>query len=325
MRTLARIVASLLLCASLSWAGLAGAARAAEQQALTRTALESLAESADALRRGNTARATELLGQMTGTVNALVATAGTYAETARAASHRCEARSLALIGEIEGAFQRQQAVEAEQQRLAAELSVQNEQAGRDAEQIRALENQMHALAQEVSFRNQCNADLGFYFRHIDRCFGAVAETMFTTRDQQLRNAYDDVNRMRMQRTMQLRQLEAQERDLDDRIAGTRREVAALQSRRAALSQQDEAVRLAITSLSDVTVFWDGARSLLSHRVGDRLDLLNDLLPTLDRTKKRPVFDRADRNEIKSLRDTLLDFARSVDDRNNFLLAPAICQ
>jgi septal ring factor EnvC (AmiA/AmiB activator) len=184
---------------------------------------------------------------------------------------------------------------------------------------------MHALAQDMNFRNRCNADIRFYFDHFDRCFVAVGETVFTTRDQQIRSAYDDINRMRTQRTMQLRQLEAQERDLDDRIAGTRREVAALQSRRAALSQQDEAVRLAITSLSDVTVFWDGARSLLSHRVGDQLGLLNDLLPTLDRTKKRPVFDRADRAEIKSLRDTLLDFAKSVDGRNNFLLAPAICQ
>ncbi|WP_144186775.1 hypothetical protein [Elioraea rosea] len=320
MRALARFVVSLLLCA-----GLAAAAAAAEQQELTRSALEGLAESAKALQRGDSRHAAALLEQMTGNVATLSATAERYREAARSAEQCWQARSIAIIGEIEQGFGRQQALEAEEARLSGELRIQREQAERDRQQQLAFEIAMHALAAEANFRNRCSADIKFYFDNFGRCFGAVAETVFTTRDQQIRNAYNDINRQRMVTLRNIADGEGRQRDLVSRIEADHAAVEVLRSRRAALEQQDAAVRRAITTLSDVTQFWSSAQSLLGTRVANQLGLLNDLLPTLERTKKSPVFDRADRDEIKSLRRTLLDFAKSVDDQSNFLLAPTICQ
>jgi hypothetical protein len=320
MRTL-RTVATLLLAACLA----AGGARADDQQARTRAALDGLVQAAAALEGGYAGEATAILFNMSDSVAALGATAHQYRETARAAELRCQGRSVALIGEISAAFQRQQALEREQTSLAAELGVQRTRWERDFATLRTRLGELEALRKEAELMNRCRADFGFYMSNFTTCFPIVGQSIFTSRYAQIEDEYKDVTRRRQDITRELNDADARQRGLQDRMARDRAEVEALRARSGVLQDQDRAVRNAIIALSDVTVFWDRAGSLLTVNVTNRLGLLRDLLPTLDQSSNAPVFDAYDRAEIRTLRATLLDFARSVDDRSNFVTDPAICR
>ncbi|WP_144186776.1 hypothetical protein [Elioraea rosea] len=316
-------MAALLLAACLA----AGGARADDQRAQTRAALNALEQATVALERGDTGEAAFLLAYMSDSVKALNATAQRYRETARAAEQQCQARSVALISAIETNHARQQELERQDEQLGAEIRVQREQvenylAGQGPLGARARE-----IREEIHFTALCINDNGFYYdtRNFGRCFVKVWESRTSTRIGQLNDELNDLSRRYMALQNAINAAEEKQRMLQSELAVHRTETAELRAQRAGLEQQDRAVRLAVVALSDVTVFWDKALSLLGVNVANRLGLLKDLLPTLDVTSHVPVFDDYDRSEIRSLRATLHDFATSVDERDNFLLAPAICQ
>jgi hypothetical protein len=317
-----RFVLPLLLAACLAAAGV----RAEDQQAKTRAALAALVQATVALERGDTGEATYLLVVPMGdAVRALGATAQQYREAGRSAEQQCQARSLQLISAIETNHARQRELERQDAQLEAEIRVQRDQAARDAATLTTTAQLAEIHRQETLFRSRCKSEDAFYYANFGQCFIRVWEDRFTTRAEQIQHEVDDLTRRGLALQAAINEAVKHQQALQDELAQHKGEESLLQAQRPVLEQQDRAVRLAITSLSDVTVFWDRALSLLTVNVANRLGLLRDLLPTLDTTSHAPVFDDYDRAEIRSLRATLTDFAKSVDNRNNFLTTPTICR
>ncbi|WP_291298889.1 hypothetical protein [Elioraea sp.] len=303
----------------------AGGARADTQQALTHAALDKLVRATEALERGDTGDALFYLVYMQNEVNNLSATAQQFRQSARTAEQQCQARSLQLISAIETNYARQRELERQDAQLEAEIRVQRDQAARDAATLTTTAQLAEIHRQETVFRARCKSDNAFYYEHFGQCFIRVWEDRFTTRAEQIQHEVDDLTRRSQALAAAINEAVKHQQALQDELAQHKGEESLLQAQRPVLEQQDRAVRLAITSLSDVTVFWDTALSLLTVNVANRLGLLRDLLPTLDVTSHAPVFDDYDRAEIRSLRATLLDFAKTVDNRNNFLSTPTICR
>jgi len=82
-----------------------------------------------------------------------------------------------------------------------------------------------------------------------------------------------------------------------------------------------AVIIALASLQSFAE----AKELSVVGTGDGIELLRDVVPMLDKTVDAPLFDDFDKQQIRSLRDTMLDFAQSADSGKNFLSNDLACK
>ena len=97
-----------------------------------------------------------------------------------------------------------------------------------------------------------------------------------------------------------------------------------QSQRAQLDSQVKTLRAAVTRLTDAVQFWRDMGVLIRSDIGT-VDFLKDGVQRLAQRAgteaPAPVFDRYDAETVRSLEQTLKDFARSIDEGRNILLAP----
>jgi flagellar biosynthesis chaperone FliJ len=75
-------------------------------------------------------------------------------------------------------------------------------------------------------------------------------------------------------------------------------------------------------LTDASVLWAKARSLLTITAADQLDSLESIQQLLERPSNAPEFDDPSREYAGDLQATLVRFAQSVDNGSNFLLQSA---
>jgi hypothetical protein len=299
-------------------------ARAEPQYPLVMATIDTFTRAAAALETGDSQAADQLLARMAALAASLRASAErlrAQAETGRAA---CEKRSLAVVAEISQTYAEEKALDHDVQTLAAQQADLNAQHAKLASDAAVLEAQMVPLRAEAQVRKRCAESVAGWFENFGTCMSLGFQDLFERRVDHLNNEARDLQRRRQE-------LRAQAAALDQRLAARRAEKAQKERRardlaahRQRLEGQDRALRAAVTSLSDITVFWGRAESLAAVRVGSRVAVLKDLLPLLDQTSNRPVFDAYDREEIRSLRTTMLDFSRTLDAGTNFLLSPAIC-
>jgi hypothetical protein len=75
-------------------------------------------------------------------------------------------------------------------------------------------------------------------------------------------------------------------------------------------------------LTDASVLWTKARSLLTITAADQLDSLESIQQLLEKPSNAPEFDDPSREYGGDLQATLVRFAQSVDNGSNFLLQSA---
>lgn len=75
-------------------------------------------------------------------------------------------------------------------------------------------------------------------------------------------------------------------------------------------------------LTDASVLWAKAGSLLTITAADQLDSLEAIQQLLEKPSNAPDFDDPSREYAGDLQATLVRFAQSVDNGSNFLLEPA---
>jgi uncharacterized phage infection (PIP) family protein YhgE len=99
----------------------------------------------------------------------------------------------------------------------------------------------------------------------------------------------------------------------------------LEAQRRRLEGLDRAARAAVATLSDINLFWAQAEAIMQGRMSNGIELLRDVVPALDKDVEAPMFDDFDKQQIRSLRVAMLDFAQSVDSGKNFLSSDLACQ
>jgi len=98
----------------------------------------------------------------------------------------------------------------------------------------------------------------------------------------------------------------------------------LESQRETLDKQSKTLRAAVVSLSDASMFWTDTARLIDSKITSIETLQQNLQILVGRASKSsssPVFDRYDKEEVRSLEATLVDFARTMDNQTNILLKP----
>lgn len=301
-----------------------GLARAdGTQLANVERTFDAMRQSATALEQGDAARAQALLNDVKASAEALRSTAEGFRKQAAAAADRREAEVRDLTTRITDTFQAEQAADREIQGLEgriADLNAQLVQANATRDQ---LEAQAAVHRQEVKMRADCKAHFMEGIFYSTECWRLSFQDVFAHRWIDLNNEIDSNNRQRNEieaaRWSLRDQLGSQQRTLGE----TRTRKAELERQRSDLEQQAKALRAAVVSLSDAALFWTDTVTLIGSSIST-IDTLQQGLQVLARraqqTAPAPVFDRYDQEAVRSLEDTLKDFARTLDDRSSILLA-----
>lgn len=315
-----------------SWQGLVGLwvliwglawADDTQLQQVTRV-FEALHQSEAALAAGNTARAQALLTDIHGAAEGLRRETETYVSRARSAADARQAEALSTVQQIDETFRLEgesdRAVREQEARIA-DLDAQLAQ----AEAVRvSLDAQMAEYQREVKIRAECKGQpLEGIFYSWD-CWRLSFQDVFANRWKALNNDIADNQRQRMQLAA-ARQAATNEREnAQRRIGMLKARKAELQARRSQLEGEEKTLRVAVVRLTDALQFWRDMGVLIKSDIGT-VEMLQDSVQRLarraDAQAPSPVFDRYDAESVRSLEDTLKDFARSIDNGRNILLAP----
>jgi DNA repair exonuclease SbcCD ATPase subunit len=296
----------------------------ATQLALVERTFEAMRQSSTALEQGDTARAQSLLNDIKGSAEALRNTAEGFAKQAGTAADRREAEARDVTTRITETFRAEQAADQEINGLEARIADLNAQLVKANATRDQLEAQSAIHRQEVQMRQECKAHFWDGIFYSTECWRLSFEDVFAHRWINLNNEIDSNQRQRNEieraRWSLQDQLSSQQRTL----AETRARKAELETQRSALEQQSKTLRAAVVSLSDAAVFWTDTVTLIGSNIST-IDTLQQGLQLLAKragnTAPAPVFDRYDQEAVRSLEDTLKDFARTLDDRSNILLTP----
>lgn len=301
-----------------------GLARAdGTQLANVERTFDAMRQSATALEQGDSARAQALLNDVKASAEALRNTADGFRKQAAATADRREAEVRDLTTRITDTFQAEQAADREIQGLEGRIADLNAQLVKANATRDQLEAQAAVHRQEVKMRADCKAHFMEGIFYSTECWRLSFQDVFAHRWIDLNNEIDSNNRQRNEieaaRWSLRDQLGSQQRTLGE----TRTRKAELERQRSDLEQQAKALRAAVVSLSDAALFWTDTVTLIGSSI-TTIDTLQQGLQVLARraqqTAPAPVFDRYDQEAVRSLEDTLKDFARTLDDRSSILLA-----
>jgi len=313
-----RAVALLLLSLVL------GTAQAETQVALVQRTFDALKQSAAALEQGDANRGLGLLESIKASAETLRATAERFGKQAAEAEKQREAEARSVTTQITDTYRAEQAADKEVGELtakindlAAQLTAAN--ATRDA-----LAAQSAEYGREVQIRRECLAQPleGMFYSWA--CWRLSFQDVFASRWAYLKNDIEGNNAQRIN-------IENTRRDLSGQLSTQQaraREASArkvqLESQRQTLEKQSKTLRAAVVSLSDASLFWIDTARLIDSKITSVETLQQNLQILVGRANKSsssPVFDRYDKEEVRSLEATLVDFARTMDNQTNILLKP----
>jgi predicted nucleic acid-binding Zn-ribbon protein len=301
------------------------ASAASDEAARTRAALEAFARAAAALEHGDRATAAQDLDGMAASINSLREVAARYSGLAQTMGSACQERSVAVIDEIQTTHQQERQKQdelAQLQTRSTNLDAQWQQLQSDTGRVNA---QRQPLIEEAKYRNRCAAEPGLWFEGGNRCWELSAQDLFNNRYQHVNDELADLQRQQ-QNLLQVRGDLAQERArLQTEADQARNRKAELEAQRRRLESLDRATRAAATTLSSINMFWSKAETIMQGRMSNGIELLRDVVPMLDKTVDAPLFDDFDKQQIRSLRDSMLDFAQSADSGKNFLSNDLACK
>jgi hypothetical protein len=304
--------------ATTGWAGSDDAAR-------TRAAIDAFTHAAAALEQGDRATAAQSLDGMAASVTGLREVAAQYGDLAQNAQSACQARAIAVTNEIQSTYQQEQEKTEELGRLQARsqnLDAQWQQMQTDIVRVNA---ERQPLVEEAKYRNRCASEPGLWLQGGNRCWEYSFQDAFNNRYQHVNNHLADLQGQQ-QNLLQVRgNLAGEIARLQNEANQARDRKAQLEAQRRSLESLDRASRAAVATLSDINLFWAQAEAIMQGRMSNGIDLLRDVVPALEKDVEAPLFDDFDKQQIRSLRVAMLDFAQSVDSGKNFLSSDLACQ
>lgn len=299
----------------------AGVAQAESQLALVQRTFDALKQSATALEQGDVRKAQALLAGIKSSAETLRGTAERFANQAAETEKLREAEARDVTTKITETYQAELAADKEVRNLQpkiADLTTQLEKANVTRN---ALEAQAVVYRRDQQMRQECKAHFAEGIFYSGECWRLA----FTDPSgQRLVNDINDNNRQRNNIETARRdlngQLYTQQRQLNE--ARARKEQ--LEAQRRVLEQQSKTLRAAVVTLTNASFFWKDTVTLIGSKITS-IETLQQSLQILAKrakgTSTAPVFDKYDKEEVRTLEATLIDFARTLDNNTNILLKP----
>jgi len=313
-----------IACSALAVPGWATDVPRGGQADRTRAAIQAFAYAAAALERGDPATAAQHLDGMSTAVASLRATAVEYSGLARQMQANCANRRLDAMNQVQVAHHQAQQEEETERRLQAELRGLDERSRGTRSMLERLGREMQPVIAEIQFVNKCNSDAGFWIK-TPKCWEAAFKQGFTDHYDRLNN---DMRQFGAVRDSLLRDREKLNEDLhrtQNEVNSARRRIHELDALVPHLERLADAAGYAMTTLSDIEMFWSDADTILQGRVSGDIRRLRTVVQRLDRPTPALLFDDFNQKRIQSLRNTMLDFAQSVDSGKNVLSSNLACQ
>ncbi len=307
------------------WAMATPATAASDEGARTRAVIDAFVRAAAALERGDRATAAQDLDGMAASVSSMREVAERYSGLAQTMGSACQARSVAVVNEIQTTYQQEKQKEDELTELKARsqnLDAQSQQLQSDIGRVNA---EKQPLIEEAKYRNRCAAEPGLWFQGGNRCWEFSVQDAFNNRYQHVNDHLADLQRQQRNLLQVGGDLARESARLQNEANQARNRKAELEAQRRRLETLDRATRAAATTLSDINLFWSQAETMMRGRMSNGIELLRDVVPALDKTAEAPLFDNFDKQQVRSLRDTMLDFAQSIDSGKNFLSSDLTCK
>jgi exonuclease VII small subunit len=300
-----------------------GVVQAEETQlALVQRTFDALRQSTTALEGGDAGKAKSLLADIKSSAEMLRGSAERFSKQAASAADKREIEARNITDRITETFQAEQAANERKRNYEAEIAGLTTQLEKANATRDALEAQAAVYRGEVDMRNRCNAHFlqGMFWN--GACWRLSFQDVFAHRWIDLNNNIDVNNKQRsdieIQRSKLNSMLDAQNSSLSATIAQKK----LLEARRKELEEQAGTLRAAVVSLSDASHFWTDTVTLINSGITSIETLqqnLQLLVGRAGRTSKAPVFDSYEKEIVRSLEATLIDFARTLDNRTNILL------
>jgi DNA repair exonuclease SbcCD ATPase subunit len=298
---------------------------ASDEAAHTRAAIDGFVRAAAALEQGDRAAAAQNLDGMSASVTGLRTSAARYSELARTMESACQTRSVAVVNEIQATYQQEQQKQDELAQLQARSQNLEAQAQQLQSDIARVNAERQPLIGEAKYRNRCSSEPGLWFEGGNRCWEFSFQDAFNNRYEHVNKHLGDLQRQQ-QHLLQVRGNLAQERArLQNEANQASNRKAELETQRRRLESLDRATRAAATTLSNIVLFWSNAETIMQGRMSNGIELLRDVVPALDKTSDAPVFEDFDKRQMRSLRDTMLDFSQSIDSGKNFISSDLACK
>lgn len=320
---MSRLLRAIALVLAVTFSLFPGFACAETQLALVQRTFDALNQSSAALDRGDFARAQSLLAGIRSSAEALQGNAERFALQAKETDVRTEANARRTADLIAQTVQAEQAADREIQDLDGKIADSKVQIDR-ANQTRVdLENQMKVYQQEVAMRNECKS------RFMDGLFWNTECWRLGWADL-TQNRVDALNRDIKDNVAQLSDIQSAQFDLTRRLSDQQERLRSAQTRKVQLEaelqeldQRIKTLKAAVVSLTNASFFWKDTATLIRSKVMS-IDTLQQNLRILagraQATSTAPVFDSYDKEEVRTLQATLIDFARTLDKGTNILLS-----
>lgn len=314
-----RLLRTLALALTLA-SGLS-AARAEVQQDLVQRTLGNLRASAAALQQADPGKAQALLTQIRSSAESLRTTAAQYQTQAAAAEASRQKELIALAQQIDDTYAAEKKANAEVLALSTNIASLNAQYQAGVAQLAKLQEDWRRLMEEARLSHECNNrwDKGFFY---GPCWELAGAQLFNNRLSQWHTDKADIENRSRPLMNDINSKMAERRAKEQELSATRTRKAQLEVDRQRLHARQEALRKAVVHLTDASTFWRDIVTLAGSGITSVQTLQSDvemLVKRAQRTASVPVFDQYDRQEIRTLEATLLDFARTLDSRTNFLL------
>jgi hypothetical protein len=250
----------------------AAASAASDEAARTRAAIDAFIRAAAALEHGDRATAAQFLDGMAASVSSLRDLTAQYVELAKKMEPRCQARSIEITDQIQSSNKREQEI---QDYLGHTLQPKSDALDAQWQQLQKdlvrVSTERQPLVEEANYRNRCASEPGLWFEGGNRCWDLSFQDAFNNRYKHVNEHLADLQNQQ-QNLLQARGNLAQERArLENEAAQARNRMAELEAQRRHLEQLDRAARSAVTTLSNINLFWSQAQTIMQGRMSNTID------------------------------------------------------
>lgn len=297
-------------------------AHSGEQTTLVQGAFEALRESSTALDQGDFDKAKKLLADLKSSAEMLGDTADFFAKQAGKDADQYQIETLAVTAQITETYQAQQIAGSEIAALEGKIADFSEQLQKSNTTRLELEAEANEYRREVKMRQECKNHFwdGLFWK--GECWRLGWADLTQNRWISINHGITDNNTQRINieksRIILQEQLTAPKNDLNK----TRVRKEQLDSQLQGLELKVKTLRATVVSLSNGSVFWRDTVTLIGSNAFSIESLQQNvqlLARRADQSAPAPVFDNYDKEQIRSLEATMVDFAKTLDSRTSILL------
>src|SRR6185437_3894955 len=156
---------------------------ASDEAARTRATIDAFIRAAAALEHGDRATAAQDLDGMAASVGSLREVTARYSGLAQTMGSACQARSIAVINEIQTSHQQEQQKQDDLAQLQARSQGLDAQWQQLQSDIGRVNTERQPLLEEAKYRNRCAAEPGLWLQGGNRCWEFSFQDAFNNRYQ----------------------------------------------------------------------------------------------------------------------------------------------